>query len=512
MIKASAGGGGKGMRIAWSDEELTEGFRLSQDEAERNFKSRKMLIEKYIENPRHIEIQIICDALGNRVYLPERECSIQRRNQKVIEEAPSVAIDPDTRRAMGEQAVALAKEVGYTSAGTIEMLVDQKKNFYFLEMNTRLQVEHPITEYITGVDLVEQMLRAAAGLPLSIRQEDVTIRGWATECRVYAEDPTKNFAPNVGSLDVYVEPSDMQGNVRVDSGIVSGGEISVFYDPLISKLITYGKDRKESINRMLEALDTYQIHGVKHNIPLLRSILDQPNYREGKISTNYIGEHWPEGFKGVQLTEDENNYLIAAGAVIEFLSQRREHDISTRLPSSSIPSESVFIVSSGDKDYYVDVSLEDARGVVIVEINHKTTIIMKPRWDVGSTIFKSVMNDKHSVIMQVVKRSVSGLKVTFQGTDFNIKVRSQKQHELEKYMPYYPPPDTSKLLMAPMPGAIVSVAVKPGDKVVAGQELVVMEAMKMQNVLKAKSAGVIKAVHVKPGQVVSDAQKLVEFE
>ncbi|KAL0478285.1 propionyl-CoA carboxylase alpha chain [Acrasis kona] len=507
MIKASAGGGGKGMRIAWSDEELTEGFRLSQDEALRNFNSNKMLIEKYIETPRHIEIQIICDNLGNMVYLPERECSIQRRNQKVIEESPSTAIDPDTRKAMGIQAIQLAKEVGYTSAGTVEMLIDAKKNFYFLEMNTRLQVEHPVTEYVTGIDLVEQMIRAAAGLPLSIKQEDVTLKGWATECRVYAEDPSKNFAPNVGQLETYVEPSDSHGNVRVDSGIVAGGEISVYYDPMISKLITFGKDRNESINRMIEALDTYQIHGVRHNIPLLRSILDQPVYRKGDISTNYISEHWPQGFKGIQLSEDEHFYLIAAAAVIEMMAARQAH-LGHNLQK---PSDKVYQVKLDDKEYSVDVSVE-SHGVVIAEVNNKKTIIMKPKYEVGSTIFKSVMNDKVNVTMQVVKRTTRSIKMTYQGTDFELKVSSPRNAELGKYMPYYAPPDTSKLVMAPMPGAIVSVAVKPGDKVTANQELVVMEAMKMQNVLKAKSDGVVKAVHVKSSDIVSDAQKLIEFE
>lgn len=324
MIKASAGGGGKGMRVANNDEELIEGFNLSRAEAANFFGDNRMLIEKFIENPRHVEIQIICDAHGNRFYLPERECSIQRRNQKVIEEAPCVALDEKTRIAMGEQAVALAKQVGYVSAGTVECMVDPNNNFYFLEMNTRLQVEHPITEYITGIDLVEEMIRAAAGLPLSIKsQEDIKINGWATECRVYAEDPSKNFAPSVGTLELYREPTDQNGKVRVDSGILEGSEISMYYDPMISKLITYGKDRAESIDLMLEALDTYLIHGVRHNIPLLRDVLTKERYQKGDISTDFIKEEYgPEGFKGVELTEDQYNQLIASAALIEFMHRR----------------------------------------------------------------------------------------------------------------------------------------------------------------------------------------------
>uniref|UniRef100_A0A0B7B7K3 Biotin carboxylase n=1 Tax=Arion vulgaris TaxID=1028688 RepID=A0A0B7B7K3_9EUPU len=302
MIKASAGGGGKGMRIARSDEEARQAFRLSQQEAKSSFGDDRMLIEKYIENPRHIEIQVLCDKHGNSLWLNERECSIQRRNQKVIEEAPSTFLDPDTRRAMGEQACRLAEAVGYDSAGTVEFLVDKNKNFYFLEMNTRLQVEHPITEMITGVDIVHQMLRVAKGHPLLHRQVDIPIDGWAIECRIYAEDPFKNFGmPSIGRLSRYVEPTYLE-NTRCDSGIMEGSEISIFYDPMISKLVTYGRDRTAALDTMVKALDSYVIKGVTHNVPLLRDVITESRFVRGDISTNYLPEVFPDGFKGKQLS------------------------------------------------------------------------------------------------------------------------------------------------------------------------------------------------------------------
>lgn len=510
MIKASAGGGGKGMRIAWNDQDLEEGFRLSQDEALRNFNSNKMLVEKFIQEPRHIEIQIICDKHGNILYLPERECSIQRRNQKVIEEAPSTAIDEKTRRAMGEQAAALARAVGYTSAGTIEMLIDQDKNFYFLEMNTRLQVEHPITEYVTGLDLVELMIRSAAGLPFTIKQEDVKLQGWATECRVYAEDPSRNYAPAVGTLETYVEPSDNGAHIRVDSGILQGSEISVFYDPMISKLITYGQTRDESIKRMVDALDTYIIHGLRHNIPLLRSVLVQDRYRSGKITTKYLEEQYPEGFKGIELSNEQHSHLIACSALVEFLANSREYNVSQRLSHAKKPTESEYAITYNENLYNVAVHIED--GLYIVEIEGKKRFVVKPRWEVGTVIFRASLNDKYNITMQVLSRKPNKLTIQFMGTEFDMDVRTPKEQELHKYMPYYPPPDHSKVLIAPMPGSIVSVAVKEGDQVKAGQELVVMEAMKMQNVLKARDNFTVKKVNVKSGDVVSNEQVMIEFE
>jgi propionyl-CoA carboxylase alpha chain len=510
MIKASAGGGGKGMRIIWNDSELDENFKLCQDEALRNFNSKKMLVEKFIQNPRHIEIQVIADKHGNVLYLPERECSIQRRNQKVIEEAPSMAIDDKTRRAMGEQAAQLARAVGYVSAGTVEMLIDQDKNFYFLEMNTRLQVEHPITEYITGLDLVELMIRAAAGLPLGIKQEDVKLQGWATECRVYAEDPTRNFAPSVGNLETYVEPYDSNGNIRVDSGILQGSEISVFYDPMISKLVTYGQTRDESLKKMVDALDTYIIVGLKHNIPLLRSVIIQDRYKSGNLTTKYLDEEFPEGFHGIQLTNEQHSHLIACSALVEFLSESREYNVTQRLQHASTQTEGDYVITYNDSTYDVSVHIE--HGLYVVEIEGTKRFVVKPRWEVGTVIFRASLNDKYNITMQVIDRKDATLTIQFMGTEFNIEVRTPKEKELKQYMPYYPPPDVSKLLISPMPGSVVSVAVKPGDKVNAGQELLVMEAMKMQNVLKARDAFTIKSVNVKPGDVVGNEHIMIEFE
>lgn len=510
MIKASAGGGGKGMRIAWNDQDLDEGFRLSQDEALRNFNSNKMLVEKFIQEPRHIEIQIICDKHGNVLYLPERECSIQRRNQKVIEEAPSTAIDEKTRKAMGEQAAALARAVGYSSAGTIEMLIDANKNFYFLEMNTRLQVEHPITEYITGLDLVELMIRSAAGLPFNIKQEDIKMKGWATECRVYAEDPSRNYAPSVGILETYVEPSDNGDHIRVDSGILQGSEISVFYDPMISKLITYGQTREDSIKRMVDALDTYIIHGVRHNIPLLRSVLVQDRYRSGAITTKYLEEEYPQGFGGINLSNEQFSHLIACSALVEFLTTNREHNVSQRLSHIPKPTEAEFVITHNDNLYNVAVHIED--GLYIVEVEGKKRFIIKPKWEVGKVIFRASLNDKYNITMQVLKRKANFLAIQFMGTEFTMEIRTPREQFLNQYMPHTPPADHSKELIAPMPGSIVSISVKEGDIVKAGQELVIMEAMKMQNVLKANDNFRVKKVNIKAGDVVSNEQVMIEFE
>ncbi|EFC48611.1 predicted protein [Naegleria gruberi] len=509
MIKASAGGGGKGMRIAYNEQELREGFRLSQDEAIRNFGSDKMLIERFVENPRHIEIQIICDQHGNYLYLPERECSIQRRNQKVIEEAPSSVIDEATRKAMGEQAVALAKEVGYFSAGTVEMLIDSNKNFYFLEMNTRLQVEHPITEFITGIDLVEQMIRVAAKKPLLLKQKDIKITGHATESRVYAEDPMNNFSPSVGTLHTYIEPRDDEGRIRVDSGILEGSEISVFYDPMISKTIAYGKDRMESINRMVEALDTYVIQGVRHNISLLRDILVTEDYRKGNITTKFIQKHYPEGFKGIKLSSDAKSSLIASVGLMEYIANRRDFQITGQLPRAQPPKTTKLFVNI-DKEAY-PVSITQEKGKYIVEFKDHL-YVAKTSWVVGTPIFRAVLNDNQSVIVQVGERKGTTQFVSFMGTEFKFDIRTPKEQELHKHMPVIIPPDRSKMLIAPMPGAIVSVAVQPGQKVLAHQELVVIEAMKMQNVLKSSTEGIIKEIKVKAGDIVGNEAVLITFE
>uniref|UniRef100_A0A8C1SX44 Propionyl-CoA carboxylase alpha chain, mitochondrial n=1 Tax=Cyprinus carpio TaxID=7962 RepID=A0A8C1SX44_CYPCA len=445
MIKASAGGGGKGMRISWNDEETREGFRFSSQEAASSFGDDRLLIEKFIDNPRHIEIQVLADKHGNALWLNERECSIQRRNQKVVEEAPSTFLDPDTRRAMGEQAVSLAKAVKYSSAGTVEFLVDSQKNFYFLEMNTRLQVEHPITECITGLDLVHQMIRIAKGYKLQQKQSDIPINGWAIESRVYAEDPYKSFGlPSIGRLSQYQEPLNLP-NVRVDSGIQEGSDISIYYDPMISKLVTYGKTREEALKKMEEALDNYVIRGVTHNIPLLREIIVHPRFVSGDISTKFLPEVYPDGFKGHMLTAGERRELLATTAAL-----------------------------------YVAVEIDGEK----VEVSGE--------WNLASALLPITINGKHR--------------------NLQLRVLSKLAAYLSKHMPEKIPEDTSSILRSPMPGSVVAVSVKPGDNVAEGQEICVIEAMKMQNSMTAAKTAKVKSVHCKAGDTVGEGDLLVELE
>uniref|UniRef100_A0A8C1G426 Propionyl-CoA carboxylase alpha chain, mitochondrial n=1 Tax=Cyprinus carpio TaxID=7962 RepID=A0A8C1G426_CYPCA len=445
MIKASAGGGGKGMRISWNDEETREGFRFSSQEAASSFGDDRLLIEKFIDNPRHIEIQVLADKHGNALWLNERECSIQRRNQKVVEEAPSTFLDPDTRRAMGEQAVSLAKAVKYSSAGTVEFLVDSQKNFYFLEMNTRLQVEHPITECITGLDLVHQMIRIAKGYKLQQKQSDIPINGWAIESRVYAEDPYKSFGlPSIGRLSQYQEPLNLP-NVRVDSGIQEGSDISIYYDPMISKLVTYGKTREEALKKMEEALDNYVIRGVTHNIPLLREIIVHPRFVSGDISTKFLPEVYPDGFKGHMLTAGERRELLATAAAL-----------------------------------YVAVEIDGEK----VEVSGE--------WNLASALLPITINGKHR--------------------NLQLRVLSKLAAYLSKHMPEKIPEDTSSILRSPMPGSVVAVSVKPGDNVAEGQEICVIEAMKMQNSMTAAKTAKVKSVHCKAGDTVGEGDLLVELE
>uniref|UniRef100_A0A8C3S8N0 Propionyl-CoA carboxylase subunit alpha n=1 Tax=Chelydra serpentina TaxID=8475 RepID=A0A8C3S8N0_CHESE len=426
MIKASAGGGGKGMRIAWDDEETREGFRFSSQEAASSFGDDRLLIEKFIDNPRHIEIQVLADKHDNALWLNERECSIQRRNQKVVEEAPSTFLDPDTRRAMGEQAVALAKAVKYSSAGTVEFLVDSKKNFYFLEMNTRLQVEHPITECITGLDLVQEMIRVAKGYPLRHKQADIPINGWAVECRVYAEDPYKSFGlPSIGRLSQYQEPLHVS-NVRVDSGIQEGSDISIYYDPMISKLITYGSDRAEALQRMEEALDNYVIRGVTHNIALLREVIIHPRFVQGNISTKFLPDVYPDGFKGHKLTDLEKRELLA---------------IATSLYVSCLVSQQV-----------------EVDGMKLNVTNE---------WNLASPLSSVTIDGTHRTIQCLSRDAAGNISIQFLGTVYKLRILTKLAAELSKYMPEKAVEDTTSILRSPMPGAVVAVSVKPGDLVKA---------------------------------------------
>ncbi|KAK8734798.1 hypothetical protein OTU49_005655 [Cherax quadricarinatus] len=512
MIKASAGGGGKGMRIAWNDEEAREGFKLSSQEAASSFGDDRILVEKFVDNPRHIEIQVLGDKHGNAIYLNERECSIQRRNQKVIEEAPSVFLDEGTRKAMGKQAVALAKRIGYSSAGTVEFLVDSQRNFYFLEMNTRLQVEHPITECITGVDLVHQMIRVAKGHPLRIQQSDITIRGWAIESRVYAEDPFKNFGlPSIGRLSKYQEPLHLP-KVRCDSGVEEGSNISIYYDPMICKLVCYGSSREEAIENSIKALDAYVIRGVTHNIPLLRDILTEARFVSGDISTNYLPEVYPDGFKGKQLTSQEQINLTAMLASVHLKNTLRSRNFvnqSRVKGSSKLPTVCNLIIKYGDKEVPCSVKVDDGNFKVTV---NGATVTVNDQFDLASPLIEANINGTWETV-QLIKLGPAGeIRIRYRGTAFQCQVVSQEVHRYFSLIPEKPKVDQSKQVLSPMPGLVKSIACGPGDMVAEGQEVCVIEAMKMQNSLSAATSGKVVAVHVKEGDTVEEEQILVELE
>ncbi|XP_019878173.1 propionyl-CoA carboxylase alpha chain, mitochondrial-like [Aethina tumida] len=513
MIKASAGGGGKGMRIARNDEDAREGFKLSTQEALSSFGDSRMLVEKFIDNPRHIEIQVLGDKHGNVIYLNERECSIQRRNQKVIEEAPSVFLDEETRRAMGQQAVNLCKQLGYSSAGTVEFLVDENRNFYFLEMNTRLQVEHPITECITGVDLVQQMIRVAKGHKLNIKQEDVKINGWAIESRVYAEDPYKSFGlPSIGRLHKYIEPSKLPG-VRCDSGIEEGSEISMYYDPMICKLVCYGKNRQEAIDRSITALDSYIIRGVTHNIPLLRDILTEENFKQGKISTNYLPQIYPDGFKGLQLNETDKNKLLTIACALYATNSLRNRNYLNG-PQIKIHKGTLqkWQLSARLNEEVLNVNVTQSNGKFQVTINDVIHEVEKKDLNLASSILETKVNDE-PVVMQLFSKNAAGeFQIVYKGTNFKINILSKKSSDLLHLMPEKPKVDVSKLVKSPMPGLVKSVACVVGDMVAEGQELCIIEAMKMQNSMVAATTGKIKTVNVKAGDTVGEDDVLVELE
>ncbi|XP_036055477.1 propionyl-CoA carboxylase alpha chain, mitochondrial isoform X3 [Onychomys torridus] len=463
MIKASAGGGGKGMRIAWDDEETRDGFRFSSQEAASSFGDDRLLIEKFIDNPRHIEIQVLGDKHGNVLWLNERECSIQRRNQKVVEEAPSIFLDHETRQAMGEQAVALAKAVQYSSAGTVEFLVDSQKNFYFLEMNTRLQVEHPVTECITGLDLVQEMIRVAKGYPLRHKQVDIPLSGWAIECRVYAEDPYKSFGlPSIGRLSQYQEPIHLPG-VRVDSGIQPGSDISIYYDPMISKLITYGSDRAEALKRMEDALDNYVIRGVTHNIPLLREVIINTRFVKGDISTKFLSDVYPDGFKGHMLTQSERNQLLAIASSLFVASQLRAQHFQEH---SRVP-----VVRTDAAKWELSIKLHDEDHTVVASNSGSTYAVevdgsklnVTSTWNLASPLL-SVNVDGTQRTVQCLSRDAGGnMSIQFLGTVYKVHILTKLAAELNKFMLEKVTEDTSSILRSPMPGVVVAVSVKPGD-------------------------------------------------
>jgi propionyl-CoA carboxylase alpha chain len=501
MLKASAGGGGKGMRVVWNDDECRDGFTRASNEARSSFGDDRVFAEKFIEEPRHIEIQVLADTFGNTLYLGERECSIQRRHQKVIEEAPSPFLDEATRRAMGEQAVAMARAVDYCSAGTVEFIVDGQKNFYFLEMNTRLQVEHPVTEYVTGLDLVELMIRVAAGEVLPIKQEDVKLTGWAMEARVYAEDPFRNFLPSIGRL-AYYQPPEESATVRVDTGIEEGSEVSMFYDPMIAKLVTYGDTRDAAIDNMADALDAYYIRGVSHNISFLNALILHPRFRAGHLTTNFIAEEYPNGFHAADVPQSDPIIPIAITAVIH---QRQE----LRTGSGSRfakPSRADWVVVAGKTHYPVTVRAID-HGHEVLCSDRVYRVISD--WTFGEHRVQAEVNGQRVTVQ--VDRCRAGYKVFYRGNEQELLVLPPAAADLTTHMLEKVPPDLSKFLLSPMPGLLVRLSVKEGDEVKAGEELAVVEAMKMENSLRAAADGVVSKVLARQGESLMVDQPIIEF-
>ena len=510
MIKASAGGGGKGMRIAWNETEAREGFESSRNEAANSFGDDRIFIEKFVTQPRHIEIQVLADKHGNAVYLHERECSIQRRNQKVIEEAPSPFLDEATRKAMGEQAVALAKAVGYTSAGTVEFIVDGDRNFYFLEMNTRLQVEHPVTELITGVDLVEQMIRIANGEPLPFKQEDLKINGWAMESRLYAEDPYRNFLPSIGRLTRYRPPAEIALDdvaVRNDTGVFEGGEISMFYDPMIAKLCTWAPTREKSIDAMRMALNEFEVEGIGHNLPFLSAVMDHPRFVSGNITTAFIAEEYPEGFLGATLSDEVLDRLAAAAAAMFRVAEIRRTRITGRLDNHERHVGEHWVVVAQGREIPVRITAD--KGGSTVQIGDRK-LRVESDWLPGQTLAR--INVDGAPLVVKVERESSGFRMRLDGADLKVHVRRPRAAELARLMPEKLPPDTSNLLLCPMPGLVVKINVEVGDEVQDGQALATVEAMKMENILRAEKKAVIKAIHAAPGQSLAVDEIIMEFE
>ncbi|MEY8880982.1 acetyl-CoA carboxylase biotin carboxylase subunit [Donghicola sp. XS_ASV15] len=511
MIKASAGGGGKGMRIAWNDEEAREGFQSSKNEAANSFGDDRIFIEKFVTQPRHIEIQVLADKHGNCIYLGERECSIQRRNQKVIEEAPSPFLDETTRKAMGEQACALAKAVGYASAGTVEFIVDGDKNFYFLEMNTRLQVEHPVTELITGVDLVEQMIRVANGEELSLKQEDIALNGWAMESRLYAEDPYRNFLPSIGRLTRYRPPAEIAEDtraVRNDTGVYEGGEISMYYDPMIAKLCTWAPTRLEAIEEMRVALDSFEVEGIGHNLPFLAAVMDHEKFVSGDITTAFIAEEYPEGFAGVDLPEADLQRIAAACAAMNRVAEIRRTRISGTMDNHERKVGDDWVVRLGGAEFAVTVAA-DPKGSDVTFADD-TTLRVESDWTPGDQLAKLSVGGSPLVLK--TGKITNGFRIRSRGADLKVHVYSPRQAELATLMPEKLPPDTSKMLLCPMPGVLVKMNVEVGDEVQEGQALCTIEAMKMENILRAEKKSVVTKINAGAGDSLAVDEVIMEFE
>jgi propionyl-CoA carboxylase alpha chain len=507
MIKASAGGGGKGLRVAFNDQEAFEGFASCKTEAKNAFGDDRVFIEKFVEEPRHIEIQLLGDAHGNTVYLHERECSIQRRHQKVIEEAPSPFLDEKTRKAMGEQAVALAKAVNYESAGTVEFVVGGKdKSFYFLEMNTRLQVEHPVTELITGLDLVEQMIRVAAGEKLAFTQADLKINGWAMECRINAEDPFRGFLPSTGRLVKYIPPPEING-VRVDTGVYEGGEISMFYDSMIAKLIVHGTTRDQAIARMRDALNEFVIRGVASNISFQAALMQHPRFVSGDFNTGLIAEQYPKGFNAADVPHDDPAMLVAVGAAIHRQYLARNATITGQMPGHEFKPGSEFDVLMGHERHPVIV--EQATGGWDVRFGD-ALYALRSNWQFGQNIYQGTLNGQ-PICMQVERRG-SAYRLFHWGMQADVQVMSERAAQLLSLMPIKAAPDMSKFLLSPMPGLLTQIAVTVGQEVKAGEILAKIEAMKMENVLKAERDCVVESLLAKPGESLAVDQAIIAFK
>jgi propionyl-CoA carboxylase alpha chain len=529
MIKASAGGGGKGMRIAHSQSEVAEGFARARSEAQSSFGDDRVFIEKFIVDPRHVEIQVLGDKHGNVIYLGERECSIQRRNQKVVEEAPSPLLDEATRQKMGEQAVALAKAVGYDSAGTVEFVAGQDRSFYFLEMNTRLQVEHPVTELITGIDLVEQMIRVAAGEKLTLAQSDIKLSGWSVETRIYAEDPYRNFLPSIGRLVRYRPPAEgIDGGVtvRTDTGVTEGGEISLYYDPMIAKLVTHAPTRADAIAAQSDALDAFTIDGIRHNIPFLAALMAHPRWQAGQLSTGFIAEEFPNGFHRAEPPAEIARTIAAVAAAVDHVLGERKRRISGQASGRLVQRERRRVVRLGETEVTLDIArggaaqkaapstpgfvpeTEDVAFVVRFP-DTGAAYVLASDWKPSDPVWTGTV-DGRRVIVQV-RPVLNGFDLSHQGIEVRAFVYTEREADAARLMPAKKVADSGKALRCPMPGLVVSIAVVEGQEVKAGETLAVIEAMKMENVLRAEQDGVVKALKAKPGDSLSVDQVILEF-
>jgi propionyl-CoA carboxylase alpha chain len=509
MIKASAGGGGKGMRVAFSKAEVEEGFLRARSEAKSSFGDDRVFIEKFITDPRHVEIQILGDKHGNIIYLGERECSIQRRNQKVIEEAPSPLLDQKTRAKMGEQAVALAQAVGYDNAGTVEFVAAQDRSFYFLEMNTRLQVEHPVTELVTGIDLVEQMIRIAAGEPLELKQSDVKLSGWAVESRVYAEDPYRKFAPSIGRLVRYRPPAEGVRDgvtVRNDTGVTEGGEISLYYDPMIAKLVTHANTRERAIDAQADALDAFTIEGVRHNIPFLAAIMAHPRWRAGKLSTGFITEEFPHGFERLAPVPPLARTIAAVAAAIDHALGERKRKISGQL-NPALTRERRRAIWLGADEIHADV--EPDGDAIAVTFEDGARHLLRSGFAPGMPVWTGVVDG--AAVGMHVRAIPNGFELAYRGTEAKAFVYTEREARYARLMPAKKLSGSEKSIRCPMPGLVVSIAVAEGQEVKAGETLAVVEAMKMENILRAERDGVIANIRVKPGDSVAVDAVIMEF-